>query len=49
MDVYPFEDKVIDTRRVDEVQRELDALPPTRNENDASTMHKVSHPHTRRK
>jgi hypothetical protein len=35
MDLYTFEDDVFDTHRVDELQRELDALPATRDERDA--------------
>lgn len=35
IDLYTFEDDVFDARRVDELQRELDALPVTRNEREA--------------
>ena len=35
MDLYTFEYDVFDARRVDELQRELDALPVTRNEREA--------------
>ena len=35
MDLYTFEYDVFDARRVDELQRELDALAVTRNERDA--------------
>jgi len=35
MDLYTFEDDVFDACRVDELQRELDALPVTRNEREA--------------
>ena len=35
IDLYTFEYAVFDTRRVDELQRELDALPVTRNEREA--------------
>ena len=35
IDLYTFEDDVFNARRVDELQRELDALPVTRNEREA--------------
>ena len=35
IDLYTFEYDVFDARRVDELQRELDALPVTRNEREA--------------
>jgi alkanesulfonate monooxygenase SsuD/methylene tetrahydromethanopterin reductase-like flavin-dependent oxidoreductase (luciferase family) len=35
IDLYTFEYDVFDTRRVDELQRELDALPTTSDERDA--------------
>jgi hypothetical protein len=35
IDLYTFEYDVIDTRRVNELQRELDALPATSDERDA--------------
>ena len=35
IDLYTFESDVFDARRVDELRRELDALPATRDERDA--------------
>jgi hypothetical protein len=35
MELYTFEDDAFDTRRVDELQRELDVLPATRDERDS--------------
>jgi len=35
MDLYTFEDDVFDARRVDELRRELDGLPATRDEREA--------------